>query len=65
MGEAAVTLTAADWIRGHAFTGFPWNAYGYALTSPLFVYPYAQSRDVLAKLARSDAAHPAHGTAAH
>ncbi|MGA6968458.1 MAG: apolipoprotein N-acyltransferase, partial [Xanthobacteraceae bacterium] len=31
----AVALTAADWIRGHAFTGFPWNAFGYALTSPL------------------------------
>ena len=31
----AVALPAADWIRGHAFTGFPWNAFGYALTSPL------------------------------
>ncbi len=31
----AVSLTAAEWLRGHLFTGFPWNAYGYALTSPL------------------------------
>jgi apolipoprotein N-acyltransferase len=28
-------LTAAEWLRGHAFTGFPWNAFGYAITSPL------------------------------
>ena len=31
----AVALTAAEWLRGHAFTGFPWNALGYALTGPL------------------------------
>jgi apolipoprotein N-acyltransferase len=31
----AVALTAAEWLRGHLFTGFPWNAYGYALTGPL------------------------------
>ena len=31
----AVALTAAEWLRGQLFTGFPWNAYGYALTGPL------------------------------
>ena len=28
----AVALTVAEWLRGHLFTGFPWNAFGYALT---------------------------------
>ena len=28
-------LTVAEWLRGHLFTGFPWNAFGYALTAPL------------------------------
>jgi apolipoprotein N-acyltransferase len=31
----AVALTGAEWLRGHLFTGFPWNTYGYALTGPL------------------------------
>jgi apolipoprotein N-acyltransferase len=31
----ALALTAAEWLRGHLFTGFPWNVYGYALTGPL------------------------------
>jgi apolipoprotein N-acyltransferase len=33
-------LTVSEWLRGHLFTGFPWNAFGYALTAPL---PLAQS----------------------
>jgi apolipoprotein N-acyltransferase len=31
----ALALTAAEWLRGHLFTGFPWNLYGYALTGQL------------------------------
>lgn len=30
-----IALTATEWLRGHAFTGFPWNTFGYALTAPL------------------------------
>jgi apolipoprotein N-acyltransferase len=33
----AVALTAAEWLRGHLFGGFPWNVFGYALTGPLML----------------------------
>ena len=28
----ATTITIGEWLRGHWFTGFPWNAIGYGLT---------------------------------
>jgi apolipoprotein N-acyltransferase len=31
----AVALTLSEWLRGYLLTGFPWNAYGYALSEPL------------------------------
>lgn len=31
----AAGLAAADWLRGIAFTGFPWNSFGYALANDL------------------------------
>lgn len=36
----AVAFALAEWLRGHLFTGFPWNAFGYALTP---VAPLMQS----------------------
>ena len=33
----AAALTLAEWLRGHLLGGFPWNTFGYALISPLWL----------------------------
>jgi apolipoprotein N-acyltransferase len=33
----AFALTTTEWLRGHLFSGFPWNAVGYLFVSPLWL----------------------------
>ena len=40
----AAALTSSEWLRGHVLSGFPWNAFGYALITPLAL---AQSASVV------------------
>lgn len=40
----ALALAVLEWLRGHIFTGFPWNVLGYALTWPL---PLMQGASVI------------------
>lgn len=37
----ALVLSAADWLRGHVLTGFPWNVWGYALSGSLPMIQFA------------------------
>lgn len=37
----ALVIAVAEWLRGHIFTGFPWNVLGYALTMPLPLMQWA------------------------
>lgn len=33
----AIVVSSAEYLRGHIFTGFPWNTLGYALTNDIVV----------------------------
>ena len=33
----AAALGLAEWLRGHLFSGFPWNTFGYTVFAPLWL----------------------------
>lgn len=37
----AVALTLSEWLRGHVFTGFPWNTYGMMLAGQGWIAQFA------------------------
>ena len=39
----ALALTLSEWLRGHLFSGFPWNAFGYTLATASLLAQSARS----------------------
>ena len=61
----AVGISASEWLRGHLFTGFPWNTLGMALGQNLWLMQSASviglyGLTLLAVPDRGSARHPRH-----
>jgi len=57
----AVRRPEGDALSRYGMNMVPLEYQPSALTSPVFVYPYERSRDVLERLRKTDVVHPAHG----